>query len=382
MGPSGLIGTKRLFDHVIAMQAVGPCAAAAADFVKFTDSAFALVAGLIAELTKMGALPPNHGKGSLQHIAAVERQVAAGLHLPRVADEAEPRAAEAAPGEGVHAECLRRDSHPLVVGALPQNSIIVRGTGGFKVHIRCFAEIVEPMQHIFIFPRGNYLVCHPRRAAHGYQQKNVPGRSSEAPTKVKNFFELPQIVPHDGGVDLKRQAHGLQIPDAAHGSVKSAQHAAKGVMTGGIRSVNGNGTPVHPGSLDLPSIARVDEGAIGRKGADKPLAAGIGYKLVHVWAQHGLSTRKNNDGTAHFGECVDERTGLSCGEFARIWSFVGLRTAVSARQIAGTGDFPRNQSADGVVCFRNARSLLVAPAATGTGMFRQRANPCLTISSA
>ena len=79
---------------MVAAHALGAGPAAAANLVKLADAAFARVTGLVAELTKVFALAPDLREGHFAHIAAIQLQIPAGLHLAGMADEAETRAAQ------------------------------------------------------------------------------------------------------------------------------------------------------------------------------------------------------------------------------------------------------------------------------------------------
>ena len=74
---------------MVAAHALGAGPAAAANLVKLADTAFARVTGLVAELTKVFALAPDLREGHFAHIAAIQLQIPAGLHLAGMADEAE-----------------------------------------------------------------------------------------------------------------------------------------------------------------------------------------------------------------------------------------------------------------------------------------------------
>ena len=75
-----------------------------------------------------------------------------------MADKAEARAAKAAASEGIHTKGFGRNADAFFLGALTHDAVVVRRTGCLKVHFCALAEIVEPVQHVFVFLRGDDLI--------------------------------------------------------------------------------------------------------------------------------------------------------------------------------------------------------------------------------
>ena len=215
------------------------------------------------------------------------------------------------------------------------------------------------MQHVFVFLSRDDLVGQTRGAAHGHQQKDVPGRRADALTELEDFFEAAQVVAGDGGVDLKGHARGFEVFYTPQAGFKSAGHAAEAVVAGRVRSIDGDGAAVDPGGLDSGRRFRGDEGAVGRKGAGQALGVGISYQLVDVGPHHGVAAREDDDGTAHLGEGVDKGLGLGCGKFAGVGLRMGLGPAVLTGQVAGAGHFPGNEPAHGAAVRQGGGSALV-----------------------
>ena len=386
---------------MVAAHAPGAGPAAAANLVELADAAFARVTGLVAELTKVFALAPDLREGHFAHIAAIQLQIPAGLHLAGMADEAETRAAQTAPGHGVHAEGFRRDAQAFLMRALAHDPVIVRRAGGLEVHVCALAEIIQPVQHVLVFLCGDDLIRQARGPAHGHQQKDMPGRRADALAELEDLLEAAQVVAGHRGVDLKGHAHVLEIADAAHAVLKRAGHAAKGVVTGRVGPVDGNGAALHARLFDPAGAFRGDQGAVGRKGAGQALGVGIGHQFVDVRPHHRIAAGEDDDGIAHLRKRVDERLGLVRGQLAGIRLWVGLGPAVLAGQVAGAGHFPGDQTADRAAVFQNAggharRIAGLTPRMAAGMAFRhgsrmpavllvsvhQRASLCLRISSA
>ena len=89
-----LIDTEWFGCQVVSRNLVGPRAASAADFDEFTMAAFAFVFVQIAEVGKYVGAVPDVPKALFFNLAAINLQIAAGLHLPGMRDEAEGASAE------------------------------------------------------------------------------------------------------------------------------------------------------------------------------------------------------------------------------------------------------------------------------------------------
>ncbi|MPL61275.1 hypothetical protein SDC9_06845 [bioreactor metagenome] len=340
---------------MVAVHAVGAGAAAAADLVVFAHAALARVTGLVAELQKVFALAPYLRKGHFAHVAAVQFEVAAGLYLPHVADKAKTRAAKAAACESVHTEGFGCYADAFFLGALAHDAVVVRRAGGFEVHAGALAKIIQPVQHVFVFLRGDDLIGQAGGTAHGHQQKDVPCGCADTLAQLEYLFEAAQIVARDRGVDLKGHAHGFKVFDAAQRSLERAGYAPEAVVTGGVWPVNGNGAAVDPGILDFLRVLGGYEGAVGRKGAGQALAVGIGHQLVHVGPHHGVAAGKDDDGLAHLREGIDESLGFFRRKLAGVRLRVGLGTAVLAGQVAGAGHFPGDEATGGAAVLKSAQ---------------------------
>ena len=365
----GLVSAQRFLGHGVARHAEGAGPAAAAYLVVFAGAAFALVFFLGPEFAEPGGGAPQFGKGCVAHVAAVQGQVPAGLQLARMADEAEARAAQTAPGHGIHAESVGRDGHAFLVGALAQDTIIVGRASGLEVHGRGFAEVVEPVQYVFVFARGDDLIDQSGRPTHGHQQEDVPRRRAQTFAQVENVLERSQVVFGDRGVDLKFHAHGLQVFDAPQRGVERAGHAAEGVVTGGVGAVDGDRTTLKTGFLYPAGIFRRDQGSVGGHDAAQPLGRGVGPQFVHVGPHHGVAAGEDDDGIAHLGEGVDEGFGFGRGQFAGVRLGMGLGPAVPAGQVARAGHFPGDETALGRAVGQGAGGMVAeGPAGMAAGM--------------
>jgi hypothetical protein len=99
--PLRLVETIWFFGEVIPCFFVSPGPAAAADANELAFSAFPLVEGRISQVLKDGRLKPDVLKTLFFDLSAVQLEIAAGLDLARMGDEAEGYASQAAAGHGM-----------------------------------------------------------------------------------------------------------------------------------------------------------------------------------------------------------------------------------------------------------------------------------------
>ena len=309
----------------------------------FAHAAFALVFFLVAELQELGRGAPDFGKGFFAHLAAVEVQVAAGLHLAHGRDEAEARATQAAARHGVHAEGIRGDGDAFGLGPLAHDPVVVGGAGGLQVHARGFAEVVEPVEHLFVFLGRDDLGPKLRGPARGHEQENVPGGGAELFGEPEYLLEVGHVVLGDRGVDLELHPGRLQVVDAAQRPFEGAGHAPEGVVVGGRGRVDGDRAAGNARRLDFLGVFRGDQGPVGGHDAAQVQAPGMAHEVEDVRAQQRLAAGKDDDRVAGFGEGVDERLGVGGIELARPGIEAGLGPAVFAGQVAGPGHFPGDE---------------------------------------
>ena len=175
----------------------------------------------------------------------------------------------------------------------------------------------------------------------------MPGGGADAFAELEYLLEGVQVALGHRGVDLELHAFGLEVLDASHGGFERTGHAAEGVVAGGVRTVDGDGTALEAGFLDLAGFFGRDAGAVGRHHTAQALVAGVGGQFVHVGAQGGFAAGEDDDGAAHFREGVDEGLGFGVAQLARIGFGMGFGAAVLAGEVAGAGDFPGHEAALG-----------------------------------
>ena len=73
---------------------------------------------VIAQPLKMLGVPPDLPKGLPGNVAAVEVEKSAGLHDSAMGNEAETRASQATPGNGIQAVGFESDALAVFTGAL------------------------------------------------------------------------------------------------------------------------------------------------------------------------------------------------------------------------------------------------------------------------
>jgi hypothetical protein len=85
----GFINAIRLFVHVVPKAFIGPGTTASTDFSVFTDSTFPFIAICVPEVQKDRGALPDLFERLFSHISTIQFQIATGLNLTHMGEEAE-----------------------------------------------------------------------------------------------------------------------------------------------------------------------------------------------------------------------------------------------------------------------------------------------------
>ncbi len=327
----------------MALHGLGAGTATTAYFFVFAVTTLAIIDIWIAQVFEFLRIFPNFREWSLAHLTGVEFKVATGLDLSTMGNEAEPHAAETAARHGIKAEVLEVDRCAVFLGTLAQDAVVMRGASRLELHVSGLAEIIEPVEYVFVFFACDHFGAELNGPSGGYQQEYVPCRCSEVFAQVKDVLEQMEIVLGDGGVDLEFDTHVFQILNAAHGSVECTEFATELIVLDGFGRVDGDGTPFDTCVFHLLRGFRRDQRAVGGHDTTESLGFGIGDQFVHIGAHHGFAAGENDDRVAHVRKCVDECLGFDCGQLAFIRLGMCLGAAMLAGEIGGAGHFSCDQ---------------------------------------
>jgi len=219
----------------------------------------------------------------------------------------------------------------------------VGGAGGFQVHVRGLAEVVDPVEHFLVLPGRDDLGAKLCRAARGHEQEDVPGRRAELVGQMEDVLEVAHVVPGDRGVDLELHAGGFEVVDAAKRPFEGAGHAPEGVVVGGGWRVDGDRAAGDARGLDLPGVFRRDERPVGRHDAAQVMVPRVAHEIEDVRSQQRFAAGEDDDRIAGLGKGVDERLGIGGIELPRPGIETGLGPAMLAGEVAGPGHFPGDQ---------------------------------------
>lgn len=143
-----------------------------------------------------------------------------------------------------------RNADALFLGALTHDAVVVRRAGVFEVHFCALAKVVEPVQHAFVFLRGDDLIGQTRGAAHGNQQKDMPRGSTIRSHSSNIFLKLLRLL-RVTVVLIPRVAWLTRYSMPRSGSLKSAGDTTETVVAGGIWPINGDRAAVDARILDF-----------------------------------------------------------------------------------------------------------------------------------
>ena len=113
---------------------------------------------------------------------------------------------EASPGHGIQSVFLGRDLFPLLFGPLPENAIVVGGTGGLELKGNFVSLFIEPVKGLFIIQGRDLLILKFLSPARGNQEKDVMGHGTEIDCKAEDFRNQVEVDLGDGRIDLEIEA--------------------------------------------------------------------------------------------------------------------------------------------------------------------------------
>jgi len=213
--------------------------------------------------------------------------------------EAESDASKTPAGDGIQTVGLKSYLLPIFFGALPEDAVIVRGTGGFKLQGRLVPLVVEPVKGFFIFPGIDFRVNNVFSSSSGNQQEDVVGNGTQVHGQFLNGGNLVEIRFCDGCVDLEFDTGLFCHGDSLKGAVKSAVHSPEMVMDIPGGSVQADADSLNAGIRHLPGFVFGDECAVGGHHHTKSLIGTIPGDFENILSQQGLATGQNNDRLSH-----------------------------------------------------------------------------------
>ena len=246
-----LIDTVRFLCHIISGDFIGPGPASPADLAEFTPSAFSLITVCVPETLEDLGIDPDLPKGGFLDVSAVEFQVATGLNLTHMGNEAEGDASETSPGHGIESVFLGRDLFALLFGPLTQNAIIMGGAGRLELKGNFVSLFIEPVKRLFIILGRDLLILELLPPARWNQEKDVKGHGTEINCKAEDFRNQMEIDLRNGRIDLEIEASLLCHLNSTEGAFKRTLDLAKGIMGLGIRAIEADTDPLNPGILHL-----------------------------------------------------------------------------------------------------------------------------------
>jgi hypothetical protein len=206
---NGLINAVGFLRHKISKAFIGPGPAASTDFSELTPSAFSFIAVYISEILENLGGFPDLRKRFFSRISAVQFEVAAGLNLPDVRDEAERDPSQTTPRHGIQPMLLRSDLLALLLAPLPENTMIVRGTRGLELEGDSFPLLIKPVERFFVVEGRYLLILKLLPSSCGNQEEDVMSHCTEADSQLEDIGDQMEIDLGDGRIDLEFKARFL-----------------------------------------------------------------------------------------------------------------------------------------------------------------------------
>jgi hypothetical protein len=226
----GFVNAIRFFAHVVPKAFIGPGTTASTDFSVFTDSTFPFIAIRVPEIEKDRGVVPDLFERLFPHSSTVQFQIATGLNLTRMGEEAEGDPSQTTPGHGIQSVLLRCDLLPLFLGPLAEDPVIMWGTGGLQLERNPFPLLVKPVERFFIVEGGDLLILKLLSPSGGNQEEDVMGYRTKVNRKFEDVGDQMEVHLGDGRVDLEFKTSPLGQFNPLQGTLKGSFHLSKGIM--------------------------------------------------------------------------------------------------------------------------------------------------------
>ncbi len=196
--PARHVGAVGLLGHVVAGALEGARPAAAADPLVLAGAALALERLEVAQVGEQRRRAPDVAEGLLANVAGRLVEVAAGLHLADVRDEAEADAGQAAAAQRVQAAVRVRvhlERGAVGPGALAHDPPVVRHVGRLEEQRRRALRVVDPVEGALVVVGVELLVGELLAAAGRHQHEGVEAHRAEL---LGQRQQARQVAPRSG----------------------------------------------------------------------------------------------------------------------------------------------------------------------------------------
>jgi len=200
---NGLIDAIRFLCHVIPEAFIGPGSTASTDLSELTPSAFPLIAIGISKILENLRGGPDLLKSFFFYISAIHFEIAAGLNLTVMRDEAEGDTSQTSPSRGIQSFLLVKNLFPPFFSLLSENAVVVRGTGSLKLEGNLIPLLIKPVKGFFIIEGRDSLIFKLPSPSCGNQEEDVMGHCTESDSKTEDLSNQVEVGLCDGSIDLE-----------------------------------------------------------------------------------------------------------------------------------------------------------------------------------
>jgi hypothetical protein len=321
------MGAEGLGAEGIAGRLIGAGSASAADVEELAGATLASVGGEVAKLAEERGGFPDVAEGPLPDVAAGAVEVATGLHVPGIGDEAEGFACKTSSGGGGDM-------------ALSEDAVEMRGARGSDLDGGLGEAVGEPLENLLVAFRIELEGLEVGGTARGDEEEDVVGDGPEADGELENPRQLVDVFGGDGGIELEGEACLCCGVDAAQCPIECSGYTAECVVAGGLAAVDADADAADACVEEPSGAVGVEQGAVGRRDSTEATFGGMSCDGLEIGAQEGFSAGEDECGACEGGDVVDELEAFVGVELAGRGAVDGCGAAVSARQVAGTGEFP------------------------------------------
>jgi hypothetical protein len=330
------------FCHVVAVDCIGPGAAAATDVDVFALPALPFVALEVSQVFEDLAVLPQLLERGLFHVTGGAVEVGAGLEVAVAVDQADglggdaPFAATGREGQGPALKFL-----PFGLRFLRHDPVVVRRAGGTHQDVVFhLLLVIVPVEDLFVVFLADQLVHDLFAAAGRDDHEHVPGGGADGLRQLEGGGDVALVALGEGGVDQELLAVFPEELGGAHYAFEGAGALAKVVVDCGAGAVQGEGDHLDVGLLHLLADFVGNERTVGRHAHPEAERGAVFRQLEDILPHQRLAAGEDHDRLREFRDLLDEILTLFRREIAFRGSELGGTAAVDAFQVAALGGLP------------------------------------------
>jgi hypothetical protein len=152
-----LIDAIGLLSHIISGDFIGPCPTASADLSELTPPTLPMITIYISKILEDFTVCPDLLERLLPHISTIHFEIAAGLYLAHMGDEAEGDTSQTSSSHGIQSKLFLRNLLSFLLRPFSEDTVVMGGTGGLELERDMVFLLIKPVEDFFVI-QSRYLL--------------------------------------------------------------------------------------------------------------------------------------------------------------------------------------------------------------------------------